>query len=693
MSTKKYDVMLYPYKHESKEQAQKFVGAIKNGILKHPQKLTVSQIAQAVVNGHTIILGHAEYGKEETDLIQETKKNIGASIRHWKGQQVFAIDFDNEETINNKAVKLTGDKYFSIDKVLAHCKTAKIPPAFLYTTGSHKEDHHKFRLVFVLNQMIDTLEHHREVMNSLFNMFLVNNECVVDIKCCDPCRLFYPGKKIVYKNYSAIVDTDRLIERFNGIANTARHLKSNSKKSAVKNKTIPCTASRMINLIKSNNLEEIFPILVREINTLKPRVITGSEDSRLNAEQVSIIYTKCISYLLLTPDTCSAKSPTPTKPVTVRLPEDYYAVTRKFPLHILLGLPLHTNFECILPAHIDNKPSARIEIDKNGDYIYHCYGCDSYLDIFGILEHITGWSHMQAKAFINSLLNIRFETEWQIQKKAAITEYQDYIWGDQFKITHEWFKKRLVRANALGILNLMLQMARLYIYDRKITGNENPLFYMSLSLIAKKAKDFGYGYMSKSAIHTKIKLLTRLGLIEIIKEEELPVKFKKDLQNRRTEKEQCYRINCFSIPEFSIQLLNSAEAKLREIEQNGMRRRYYCREAELRANGSTSANEQYVQDENKARSKKIEEFYIKYMKVATKLIAKGWTTEKEILAKIKGYTSRRKQDLSGICLPQLLKELNLKRVAYSKQYETDFAIKKGLLSYGVNKIIVREVSL
>ena len=44
---KKYDIMLYPIKHESKKVAQKYVGAIKNSILRYPKKLTVKEIAAA----------------------------------------------------------------------------------------------------------------------------------------------------------------------------------------------------------------------------------------------------------------------------------------------------------------------------------------------------------------------------------------------------------------------------------------------------------------------------------------------------------------------------------------------------------------------------------------------------------------------------------------------------------------------
>jgi hypothetical protein len=669
MPMMKCSVMLYPYKHASKKEAQKYVGAIKNGILNNPQEMTVAQLANTMTSGYTVILGHAEYSSEDKIHLQEADNKIGASMRHWNKQQAFAIDFDND-----------GEVYFSIERALAQCAAGKVQPAFAYTTDSHKDDHHKFRLVFIMDEVIDNIERHRDVVNSLFNLFLVNDECIVDTKCSDPCRLFYPGKAIVHKNYSALVNTKHLIESYNGIASTVKRSKTGRIKRTAVNESVRFESPGMIGLIKARRIEEIRQIIVNKLCAAETRVFAGLEDSRLKGKQVSNIY-----YTL---DTCFPFSQRPAKPVTIRHPDDYYAIIRKFPLDLLLGIPKYENVSCILPTHSDNKPSARIELTVDDDYVYHCYGCDSFLDLFNVLERLTGWSHLQAKSFMNELLHVRFETEWQMEKKQEITEYQDFIWSDQFSLKYPWLQKRLSHANALGTLNIVLQMARLYIYDRKVTSNEKPLFYMALSLMAKKAKDFGQKSMVKTTLHKKIKLLTKLGLIEIIKEDDLPVKFRRTLQARKAEREQHYRINCFAIPEFTMALLDKAEAELRNMEKDGMRRKYYCREAELRTNGSEAANGQYVQDENRVRSNKVEEFYTKYKKITTKLVVKGWTTEKEILAKMKEFSPSRKQEYSGICLPQLLRDLNLKRVSYSKQYETQFTIKKGLLSYGVSKIIV-----
>ena len=58
---------------------------------------------------------------------------LGKKENGWSSQQVFALDFDNNTTI---------------DEELHRCKELNILPVFAYTSFSHTEEHHKFRLVF-----------------------------------------------------------------------------------------------------------------------------------------------------------------------------------------------------------------------------------------------------------------------------------------------------------------------------------------------------------------------------------------------------------------------------------------------------------------------------------------------------------------------------------------------------------------
>jgi len=530
-----------------------------------------------------------------------------------------------------------------------------------------------------MDTLIDSDKIHRAVVGSLFNIFTIDNECVVDTKCKDKCRLFYPGKEIVYKNYDAVVDVKSLINNYEEETDKQEQPCRNTTPRRVCN-----PSSEIIKLIKENQVEKVRNLLFLKGRNLVAQTNQGLEGDRLLPEQVSYIS-------LFIEDTCPGKSRSAAKPVTVRLPEVYYEEIRKIPIDFLLDLPFNTLFNCILPGHNDNNPSARIELNKEGSYVYHCYGCDSYLDLFDVLERLTGLSHYQVKTFLNKLFNVKLETEWQIEKRRDILEYQDYIWSEQFKEDYSLLYAKLKNSNSLPILNLILQVARMYLYDCKVTGSDKYLFYMAMSLMGSKAKDFIGGHVSKTVLQRKIKYLTNLGLIESIAEEDLPYKFKKELTTRKINSQQRYRINCYCIPMFTMELLHNAEEQIKHMEANSIRRNYYCREAEFRANGADAANNQFVQDQNKGVSIIIEEFYLKYKAIAVKLIAKkGWTTEKEILSKIKKYSERKKLEYSSICLPQLLREANLKRVRYSKEHESKFAIKKSLLTYGISKIIVEE---
>lgn len=57
----------------------------------------------------------------------------------WISQQVFALDFDHDTTIQTE---------------LDRCNELKIKPVFGYTSFSHSESEHHFRLVFCTDEKI-----------------------------------------------------------------------------------------------------------------------------------------------------------------------------------------------------------------------------------------------------------------------------------------------------------------------------------------------------------------------------------------------------------------------------------------------------------------------------------------------------------------------------------------------------------
>lgn len=672
-----YNVMLHDWRFFDKESLTKWSSGIKVTILDYPKEVTVPELAEALTSGHPVILGHLEY--EEEDHIQLRKgKRVGASSRHWKKQQVFAVDIDNSL---KKQPDLDDRYYVTVDKALTLCKERGVMPAFIYTTYSHKDDWHKFRVVFVLDREITSLEEREQVMKCLLEVFTIDGKLLADPKCIDAARLFFPGKEIVYKDYEQIVNTRKLLRIKPTYETTAESFGIHKEKAS------PKPANEIIELLKRKEFEEVKK---RKTNLLSPpenpdaeRVSEGSAGGRTIIFDYNIIK-----------DYCSPFSSEASKPVFIRHPEDYYELVSHLPIHELLDLPFGKHFRCILPGHEDKNASAMITRRRgSGEYIYQCFGClgNQFYDFFNLLEALTGWSHQEAKEFVNFLLDVEFETEWQKEKKKEINDFQDYLRSEQFKKNYPNLYAELKKANALGLLDFLLGEAKRLIYDRTMTKKDKPIFFVSISQLSVKMKDYGFTGTAKSSLQRKIKFLMKLGLIEQIADEELPKEFIFESHRRRKQKGYRYRVNYFAVPDFSLTLFARAEQELIRYKEKYMRRKFYNSQMEVWANGEKEAKEQYVQEKEIKKSKETLKFYEKYKAVALGYLEKqGYTTEKQILGHPRMRAVKRKKELSAIVLPQLLQEYKLSIVNFNKHYKEKFNIRQADLHYGSSKIIIRK---
>ena len=183
----KYTILVYPKIFSDKEEASKSIGIIKNNILDHPKVLTLKQIADLSLKC-AISFG---YGKR---LIKDDKKSYRKI--NWQYQQIIAIDIDNSNKENS---------YLTYQETIKLCKKNKLKPAIVYTTFSHTEEHHRYRIVFALDEKINTQEEYSLIMQHICNVLSSNSYTIADTKSLDCCRIFYPGKDIVYTDYKAIV--------------------------------------------------------------------------------------------------------------------------------------------------------------------------------------------------------------------------------------------------------------------------------------------------------------------------------------------------------------------------------------------------------------------------------------------------------------------------------------------------------
>ena len=98
----------------------------------------------------------------------------GNKAENWYQQQLFGLDFDDGiriEDAYNKVISLG------------------ITPCFIYTTFSHKEEHHKFRMIFC-NDTVITDGNIRDRLQATL-MGIIGG---IDEVCFNRDRLFFGGK-------------------------------------------------------------------------------------------------------------------------------------------------------------------------------------------------------------------------------------------------------------------------------------------------------------------------------------------------------------------------------------------------------------------------------------------------------------------------------------------------------------------
>ena len=116
-----------------------------------------------------------------------------------------------------------------------------------------------------------------------------------------------------------------------------------------------------------------------------------------------------------------------------------------------------------------------------------------------------------------------------------------------------------------------------------------------------------------------------------------------------------YRINCYSIPEVSTELLERAEQIISDDKKHNVRAKHFCREAAVRANKDI-ANLYYTQAQINLFLKKQIHSNTRYKRTAIRLLDKqGYTTEKEIRVLLEDLTPKLKKDIVVTVFHSLLK--------------------------------------
>ena len=663
----RYSALIYPHSfgtRPNKKEMDNKIKLIVSKLMDHHMQVTLQELHDYLISGHVVLPCYLDR------LMNVDAK--GAGNQHFIRSSLIFIDIDYSERQK---------KNLSKKEIEAIWTKAGIPPAFGYETSSSTASEPRYRLVFALTEPIEDAVLYKNACQRLSQLF------DGDPRACNASHVFYPGHSSFAQGFCKVkIEKILNLKDFSDVPKEKME-RSRKELSRVAGKVVPLTAEmKAIKQLDSRFFREKFR--GSPVDNLYER--WNNYIRSMSTKSGTIIFNNN------TKDYCTYFRATLSNKVVATDPRLYYAISAMVPLDLFLGLPFMENIRCIYPHHEDERSSARIELDKNSGYIYHCYGCPNKAsgsgamdDIFNLIETIAGCTHRRAKQFLAEIFGLYFETDWMRQEKENLFAMMNYIESKDFELDFPKLRSHLVRSNSLGLLSFMIREASRHIFDERYKTKENqPIFFSSLRHISITMRALGYRGAAKSNIQTKLKFLQNLELIKCLPDQEIPSAMLSISWENQKKNQERYRVSYYSMTPFAMASFAKAEDLCQyEYEEKGVKRKYYSQETEIRSNGKERAATIYVQ------AKEIEldnRFYEKTLAAAKILLAKQkYLTEGDLLNSIRGYTRKEKEKELAYCLPQLIQELKLERKNFNKKIAITLNIvpKKGLY-YGVSKILL-----
>jgi hypothetical protein len=532
---KKVKCMLDKVNYSEKPQGVE-IAKITNRLANSQVEIEIDELAEKLIKGHTF--KPAVVGKKEAE---------------WMEQILFALDFDENTTI---------------DEELNRCKELNILPIFAYTSFSHQENHHKFRLVFCANEITTDYTIAKSLQLALMNAF---SNC--DEKCKNISRLFFGGKNIVYANYENIINYKEIIEKYKSI-NTEK--KSNS---------------------KMNDVEEGFSPQDNIDNTNTFNIMWGKTPSAENTNNyynLKALRDRNVEYL---------KNKIGNPKIILENNQAFFNYIKGYDLGDLLDIKYPNSFRCVL--HEDNKPSAGIFVNEEGTYIYHCFSCGVSYNIINLIEVLCNFkSRPKAYKFMREIFNIEIqETEWQKEQKEIIeANLRALDMGELEKecpITYKNISRNI------KYLRQLLYIAKDNVYSENLTDNEdNVIFFASNKFICDK---LGMSCNSAIEVTKKNALFVYHYLLNKLDDKDIPEDILKKSQaiSANSGNRHQKRVSYYSFPSYSTLLFKDIEEQGQKWIDNNYSMTGISREMFYRVEGSEIANKLYPQHKQVVENKQI----------------------------------------------------------------------------------------
>lgn len=562
----------------------------------------------------------------------------GNKAENWYQQQLFGLDFDDGiriEEAYNKVISLG------------------IVPCFMYTTFSHKEEHHKFRMIFC-NDTVITDGNIRDRLQATL-MGIIGG---IDEVCFNRDRLFFGGKGqvVLHPDYEARINAESIIEKYWN-DDFEQYISNAKPKSKKKNK--PAAGK------KSNGKHKEYLAFTDNTDAISTLNVTLLQE-RLGIEG-DLIGTDRRRYSLLVP----TQSPRVDEKDDIvdgiyqfQSEAEMYQYINSLDLQEYLGVPNGT-FCCILPTHEDNKPSAHIYITDDGTQIYKCFGCNQARTIISITEQLAHCRRSEAINFIKKVYKIDYRpSEWVEQQRQLMIDSALYLDSEEFKETFPQINK-LIRTRKTDIQKILMHMTKYVSDGLQLDGK--PLFFSSITNLMKVCERNSKPKMSQSI--TLFALLNMLNKVELncIPEDEL---------NKAKHISAKYGfkkiVNFYQIEEYGFTTLENSEKIAGTLIENNISLKGLSREYILRTFGIETADRvfpQYKYENRQGTSAKSDYLTGEIASVVLNTI------------KEQGYIFERDVNINGAIgtqwkksIQEILDSYGLKKVKLNKELKEKYGI-------------------
>ena len=674
------------------------IGAIINRMkIDNVKEYSIEEIKKSVLDGKTIRPSYC--GGQETD---------------WISQQVFMIDIDNKpvkpKKMSDNEYEILTEQYLkenhkTYDEIIEHCKKINIIPNFVYTSFNHKENHHKMRLVFVLDKVIIDENTAKKIL-----LYLMESIGEVDEMCKNLNRIFFAGKNIVFDSGN-ILDSDYIIDLSNSIIlEDSKENKVKVKKNKINNNKENKVKDLMVKYPKLYNKDYKIKDIVRGLRvtniytyrsysfnlivTLSQRFGNPSRAKVLgNPKPSSSIKERYNIKALINREAEYLQTSLNCDPIVFDNKEDFwYHIYYNINMAELLEFKYPSSVKCLF--HKDSNPSASIFQTNEGKWLYKCHSgkCGVSMNTKQLIEKLGGFkSEYRAIEFIKTIFNLSIkETQWSIEQKTNLDLIINTMNLNKFMDLCPQTDKNIRYVKELFLV--MAGIAQNNIYGENYMNSDgDAVFFVSLGELARITKTAANNL---KRISQRLAVLTYHDLIRKLDDDKIPPKMLAKAQAIAIANKTTQRVSFYSIPSWVFDQLNNIESQGVKWKQNGYTVKGTSYEMFYRTEGLEVAQNIYPQYKkvaskdinyetgeiiesvkDRTTTKKSDERVENIVSVVEKLVSeKNYTTEKEIVL----YLSKEyKWEVTEIQLRKMrgeLEKIGYIRVRANKELKEKYSV-------------------